>query len=210
MLRKAAREQLAGRSHLNIVDVGCGHKPFYPFFAPYAGSYIGTDVADFSGVVDRICPAEKLDVDSEWADLTLCLSVLEHVDDPGKAVQELRRVTKQGGIVFSSTHGCFPWHPYPQDHWRWTQTGLGLLFTRTGGFAEVHVEATHGSIAHIFFLLAHYISLWCQWKPYRRWLRNPSVQIVNRLGERLDKRYPSLADVRQEVTAIPEFFVIAR
>jgi SAM-dependent methyltransferase len=141
---------------LNILDVGCGQKPFYPFLKSFIGSYIGTDITKDNPLVDKVCPSEHLDIDNEWADVVLCLSVLEHVDDPVQTVKELFRVVKLDGVVFASTHGFFPWHPYPQDHWRWTQTGLPILFKLHGGFLSVRLFSTRGTVSACFFLLAHY------------------------------------------------------
>ena len=211
-LRKVIETELAGKSDLNILDVGCGQKPFYPFFKPYARSYVGTDIIKDSPLVDKVCPVEALDVEDESADVVICLSVLEHVDDPAQAVSELYRVVRPGGVVFATTHGCFPWHPYPQDHWRWTQTGLPLLFTK-GGFGSVRLFATRGTLSGMFFLLAHYVQLWAsrgRGRRFKQRARRPLTIAVNRIGEYLDAKTPILHDVNQHVTAIPEFFVIAR
>ena len=209
-LLKAINSELAGKKDLNILDVGCGEKPFLPFFKPYFKLYIGTDIIKNSPLVDKVCPAEALDFDDEWADVVLCLSVLEHVDDPAKAVQELFRVAKPGGVVFASTHGFFPWHPYPQDHWRWTQTGLPLLFKRNGDFASIQIYATRGTLSAIFFLLAHYTYGLTGSNVIARVLRRPLTVLVNKLGEFLDNMTPSLKDINRHVTAIPEFFIIAK
>ena len=212
-LRQVVETELAGRSDLDILDVGCGRKPFYPFFASRARSYIGTDVMPDNPMVDKVCPVEALDVEDESADVVICLSVLEHVDDPAQAVRELYRVVKPGGVVLVTTHGCFPWHPYPQDHWRWTQTGLPLLFRKDGGFSDVRLFATRGTMSGIFFLLAHYVQLWTSqgrgWRIKQR-IRRPLTMLVNRVGEYVDAKTPSLHDVTRHVTAIPEFFVVAR
>ena len=39
-LKKAIDLELKGKSGLNILDVGCGHKPFYPFLKKYSKTYI--------------------------------------------------------------------------------------------------------------------------------------------------------------------------
>lgn len=208
-LCRAIALKLPGKRELNILDVGCGSKPFYPFLKPFARTYIGTDIIENHPWVDIVCPAERIDVEDAWADLVLCLSVLEHVDDPLQAVRELGRVVKPDGIVFASTHGCFPWHPYPQDHWRWTQTGLPLLFKRYGSFSSVQVFATRGTVSGIFFLLAHYAYRWASHGCVKPFLRRPLTLFVNRLGEFLDRKTPGLHDLNRHVTAIPEFFVIA-
>lgn len=209
-LRKAIELELTGKKELSILDVGCGQKPFYPFLKPFAKSYIGTDIIKDSPLVDKVCPVEDLDIEDGWADLVLCLSVLEHVSDPIKSVRELYRVVKPDGVVFASTHGCFPWHPYPQDHWRWTQTGLPLLFKEHGGFSSVHIFATRGTLSGCFFLLAHYTYGWASGNIIKRPLRYPLTSLVNIMGEFLDKMTPGLHDINRHVTAIPEFFVIAK
>lgn len=209
-LRVAIAQELSGKRDLDILDVGCGQKPFYPFFKPYCRSYIGTDIMKDNPMVDRVCPVEALAAEDESADVVICLSVLEHVDDPAQAVKELFRVVKPDGVVFASTHGCFPWHPYPQDHWRWTQTGLPLLFKQQGGFRSVQLSATRGTISGMFFLLAHYASMWAGAKRWRAVLRKPLTVVANKVGEFLDNRTQLLHDVDQHVTAIPEFFVIAK
>jgi 2-polyprenyl-3-methyl-5-hydroxy-6-metoxy-1,4-benzoquinol methylase len=210
-LRKVIETELAGKTDLDILDIGCGQKPFYPFFQAISKSYIGTDIMADNPMVDRVCPSEALAVDDESMDVVICLSVLEHVDDPVQAVKELHRVVRPTGVVFATTHGCFPWHPHPQDHWRWTQTGLPLLFERYGGFRDVRLFATRGTMSGIFFLLAHYVGLWSgKGRNWRHRVRRPLTRLVNRVGEYVDARTPILWDVNQIVTAIPEFFIIAR
>ena len=208
-LQKAIKKELPGRKDLNILDVGSGRKPFYPFLKTFSKSYIGTDIFD-GPLVDKVCPAERLDVEDKWADVVLCLSVLEHVDDPIQAVKELYRVVNTEGVVFASTHGFFPWHPYPQDHWRWTQTGLPLLFKQYGGFPTVEIFATRGSLSGCFFLFAHYIYQWAGKNRFKRFFRRPLTILINKIGEVLDRQTPGLKDINRHVTAIPEFFIIAK
>ncbi len=209
-IRKAIRQELVDKKNLNILDVGCGQKPFYPFLKPFAKEYIGTDVIKGSPLIDKVCPAEQLDIENEWADVVICLSVLEHVDDPILAVKELFRVVKKDGVVLISTHGSFPWHPYPQDHWRWTQTGLPLLLKRNGGFKSVELFATRGTISGCFFLFAHYAYAGTSRNYALRLIRSPLTVMINKVGECLDEWFAALRDVNRPVTAIPEFFVIAK
>ena len=209
-LQKVITTRLVGMRELDILDVGCGQKPFYPFLRNHCRRYVGTDMVATGHLVDIVAQAESLAVPSDSFDLVLELSVLEHVDDPHKAVAELHRVLRRGGMVFASTHGFFPWHPSPQDHWRWTQTGLRLLFTRHGHFADVEIFPTRGTVSGVFFLLAHYLYRYCSIKRWRRPFRGPLTTTANLLGEVLDRATPSLHDMDTPVTALPEFFVVAR
>src|SRR4051794_32763285 len=95
-LRAEARSA-AANGRYRVLDVGCGGKPYYPFFVPYAAEYVGVDVgnpaAELEGAV------EALPVEDGAFDVVLCTQVLEHVADPALAVRELARVTAPGGRV---------------------------------------------------------------------------------------------------------------
>lgn len=58
----------------------------------------------------------------------VCLSTLEHVADPFKAVRRLRMAMRPGGLCIVSVPFQFPHHPSPVDHWRFSPTGLEQLF----------------------------------------------------------------------------------
>ena len=82
-LQREARRAADELGSYSVLDVGCGAKPYYPFFAPYASSYVGVDrqnpAAELEGTAEDV-PAE----DGTF-DLVLCTQVLEHVDDPAAA-----------------------------------------------------------------------------------------------------------------------------
>ena len=105
-------------------------EPYYPFFAERASEYIGVDVVP-QPAAELVGRVEELPVEDGAFDLVLCTQVLEHCDDPARAVAELRRVTAPGGRVLASTHGVQVYHPSPQDYWRWTYAGLERLFAET-------------------------------------------------------------------------------
>ena len=52
------------------------------------------------------------------------MQVLEHVRDLGAYFREIRRLLSDDGILYLSTHGSWLYHPHPEDHRRWTSTGL--------------------------------------------------------------------------------------
>ena len=110
-----------------VLDVGCGVKPYQPYFAPWATSYVGVDLAG-NPAADLAGTVEALPVEDGSFDVVLCNQVLEHCDDPAQAVRELHRVAAPGGRVLASTHGVMVYHPSPNDLWRWTHAGLERLF----------------------------------------------------------------------------------
>src|SRR5262249_60491977 len=94
--------------------------------------------------------------------VVLCTQVLEHGGDPAAAVRELRRVLRPGGCALVSTHGVYPYHPNPDDLWRWTHEGLARLFRGSADWSSVTVSAGSGTTAcgamgvgHLVDLLFH-------------------------------------------------------
>lgn len=58
----------------------------------------------------------------------VCLSTLEHVREPAVAVEEFRKSLAPGGVVIVSVPWQFPYHPSPEDYWRFSPAALRVLF----------------------------------------------------------------------------------
>lgn len=176
-----------------MLDVGCGIKPYYPYFAPHASEYVGVDIdnpaADLEGT------AESLPVPDGSFDLVLCTQVLEHSPDPDRAIRELWRVTAPGGRVLASTHGVQCYHPAPEDNWRWTHTGLERLFRRNGEWQTVTVTPAGGIASALAALTVLYVDL-----LFRRARLGPVgrglVWLLNSAAAALDRRFAGLREPR--------------
>jgi SAM-dependent methyltransferase len=199
---RAQADELRGSSP-RLLDVGCGVKPYYPFFAGVVSEYVGVDVVE-NPAAELLGPVEALPVEDASFDVVLCTQVLEHCDDPAQAVRELRRVIRPGGRVLASTHGVQVYHPSPADYWRWTHEGLHRLFTTSAGWSTVAVEPAAGTGSALAMLLGTYVEIALR----RSVLARPPVWALNRLGAALDARVPSL---REPVpgSLIPNLHVVA-
>jgi SAM-dependent methyltransferase len=189
LLTWLAAQDLAER---RVLDVGCGDRPYDPLLAG-AAEMVGFDRpgnphADLHGSIESI-PA-----DAASFDVVLCLQVLEHVSDPAQAVRELRRVVRPGGVVLATTHGVYPFHPNPEDLWRWTQTGLERLFAENGEWSSVTVAPGAGTALTVAMLVAHLADLFFK-RARVRPLGIPLVYGLNAAGETLDRAVPSLRAV---------------
>jgi SAM-dependent methyltransferase len=201
---RRAQEELGA---YRVLDVGCGTKPYEPLFSPFAASYIGVDPvenphAELRGSV------EALPVEDGSFDVVLCNQVLEHCDDPARAVRELRRATAPRGRVLASTHGVMPYHPSPTDFWRWTHAGLEKLFLESADWASVRVTPASGTTACIGMIFAMNLDLALRRLRAGR-LSKPLVTTVNRAAEAIDRRSPRLREPTQPGTLFANFHVVA-
>ena len=190
-IRKPLLDWLASQpvAGLELLDVGCGDRPYEQLLGG-AARVVGFDVpgnahADLHGSIDA------LPVEDASFDVVLCLQVLEHVPDPAAAVRELRRVVRPGGRVLVSTHGIYPYHPNPEDLWRWTHSGLERLFRENGDWSSVSVRAGAGTAGTVAMLVAHLVDLLCK-RARVRTIGRPVVALLNGGGEALDRAVPLL------------------
>lgn len=103
------------------------------------GAWLGVDMQPGLGV-DQVADIHALP--AEWGgrfSAVLCSEVLEHVRRPWLALPELRRVIRPGGSIVVTTLTCFHIHGYPDDYYRYTDSGLrGLL--EDAGFTDIQTE----------------------------------------------------------------------
>jgi SAM-dependent methyltransferase len=171
---------------LRVLDVGCGDRPYAELFPDATGFDVPRNPhADLHGSL------EAIPVEDASFDLVLCLQVLEHVPDPGAAVRELRRVVRPGGRVLLSTHGVYPFHPNPEDLWRWTHQGLERLFFTNAEWASVTVRPGAGTAGTLAMINAHVLDLLLK-RLHVRALGAPLVALLNTVGEALDDAVPVL------------------
>ena len=174
-LLKSSVDQYIRGQDAAILDVGCGKKPYQPFFLGKSSIYVGTDIRQ-SGFVDVICSGEKLPFTDNTFSAILSTQVLEHISEPKMMVDESFRVLKQGGLLFLSTHGNWPVHEAPQDYWRWTEYGLRKLLNSNH---DCNINACGDSIVSILQLLELYI-------PSKS-LGSIIIFALNKLGDLLDR-----------------------
>jgi SAM-dependent methyltransferase len=205
-LAAEARRAHADLGAFSVLDVGCGQKPYRPLFAPYLTTYVGVDPVDNPHAELR-GSVEALPVEDAAADVVLCIQVLEHSDDPSRAVAELARATRPGGRVLASTHGVMAYHPSPADYWRWTHAGLEKLFADNAEWESVRVTPASGTTACLGMIASLYIDLGARRAGVGA-LAKPLVAGINTVAGAIDAR-ASLLREPGPGTLFANFHVVA-
>jgi SAM-dependent methyltransferase len=160
-----------------VLDLGCGDKPYYPYFHGHCSEFVGVDLRA-SLLVDLVYDG-SVNLSDEYFDLIICTQVLEHTRDPFKLSSEIWRLLKRGGRAFVSVPFTWHYHPWPKDYWRFTSDGLEVLFER---FAECRIDrdcdTVHTVLHELGFLLIR-----------TGYARAPLLRLLNRLG-RLSRVFP--------------------
>ncbi len=124
--------------------------------------YINLDLFGVAGV-NVAADAEYLPFPAGIFQRVECDAVLEHVRDPEKVMDEIRRVLAPGGYVHLVTPFCHPFHEYPKDFRRFTLDGLKEL----AGPLEVVAEGWRtGPTATLLVIGIEYVKLLL---PFRAW-----------------------------------------
>jgi SAM-dependent methyltransferase len=120
----AARLSLLGTKPI-VLDVGCGDKPFASLLR---GVYhVGTDLFP-SSAADVLADNAMLPVRDNSVDGVLASETLEHTFDYDRAIDEMIRVCKDGGLLFISVPFMHPIHNPPYDFQRFTSYRLMHAF----------------------------------------------------------------------------------
>jgi SAM-dependent methyltransferase len=166
-----------------VVDLGAGNDayrtPYYVEIAQYLNAHprtgrqrIGEFGAASNGVIRGLLAAfgheeythlpypkyDLLDLGNlpkASFDIVILEQVLEHLPNPFRAAERLRRILAPGGIVIVPTVLLYPMHYLDagdkQDFFRYTPLGLRAVFAAY----EVHLATAYGSLPFVQHLSEH-------------------------------------------------------
>ncbi len=69
---------------------------------------------------------------SQAFNTVILVSVLEHTNNPYKVSDALFAILKPGGWLFNSVPFLFPYHPAPEDNWRFSPLTLRRIHEQSG------------------------------------------------------------------------------
>ena len=127
-----------------VLDAGCGFKPWQEFFSDNT-RYIGVDYSSEWSTPEALASVDHLPFADNYFDAIICSEVLEHTRYPENCINELKRVCKNGGLIYISTPFCFPEHGVPYDFQRPTQYFYRDVFKNDEIVALKQTSSTMGS-----------------------------------------------------------------
>ena len=125
---RAALDRIVLQPGARLLDAGCGSGRTLDELARY-GRVAGVDAnpeaverARRRGHRDvRVARVEELPFRAESFDVVTCLDVVEHTPDDGATLAELRRVTREGGVLLVTVpayQSLWSWHDVVNLHFR--------------------------------------------------------------------------------------------
>jgi SAM-dependent methyltransferase len=137
----------------DLIDLGCGTKPYELVFTPYINSYFGVDFeptmdSNFgeSTKADLYANCISTGIEAEKYDTLLSTQVLEHVFETQEFVKESYRLLKPNGIGIFTVPFSWQLHSEPYDYYRFTCYSLEKLFI-DAGFQILSIEPMEGAYA---------------------------------------------------------------
>jgi len=148
-----AIQNLAPSISGNILDFGCGSKP-YEFLFSGAASYLGVDLKGaghdhVDSKVDVFYDGKLLPFPDEAFDAVVSFEVFEHVFNLSDVLAEIRRVTKPSGTLLISIPFAWHEHEQPYDFARYTSFGITHILSKLG-YEVVTVKKTTTHILATF------------------------------------------------------------
>ena len=116
-LRDAAARNLHGR----LVDIGCGTKPYADMFRASVDEHVGVDheaSPHDTSQLDLFGSAYEIPAPDASFDCAVSTAVLEHLEEPERALRECHRVLKPGAAAIYSVPFIWHIHEAPRDLYR--------------------------------------------------------------------------------------------
>jgi SAM-dependent methyltransferase/uncharacterized protein YbaR (Trm112 family) len=137
-----AKHLLSKEANPKVLVIGCGNlgQGLTSLLAYSSIELVESDVS-FGNRTEVICDAHNLPFVENSFDGVIIQAVLEHVVDPYRCVDEIYRVLKEGGLVYSETPFMQQVHMGKYDFTRFTHLGHRRLFRR---FEEIDSGAVGG------------------------------------------------------------------
>jgi SAM-dependent methyltransferase len=118
-----------------VLDAGAGEGQYARYFGKLR--YCGVDLAvgdaawDY-GRLDAVADLGALPFRDATFDAAVHIVTIEHLQEPGRALEEMARTLAPGGLLLVAAPHEWEVHQAPHDYFRYTRHGLEYLLKRAG------------------------------------------------------------------------------
>ena len=168
LVRRLIQRLSGSTSYRRILDAGCGTGGTLDAVADLGEAWgvdISPDALDFCrgrGHTNlKLCSADALDFPDASFDVVLSCDVLEHLDDDGKALREIRRVLRPGGYGIITV---------PAHKWLWSDHDIALEHRRRYSSGELRgkLKAANFRIVRFSYAVSMMFPALIGFRVYRR------------------------------------------
>lgn len=135
-------KELTGR----VVELGCEKKYRHSRYFPNASEVICTNI---DREYDEYLDITDMPFEDGSQDAYVCISVLEHVPEVGKALSEIDRTLKVGGKLLMTVPFAYPRHDV-KDYWRLSESAYEDFLHDYEVKAFVHLGGRISTIVDVF------------------------------------------------------------
>jgi SAM-dependent methyltransferase len=108
--------------------------------------------------VEIVGSVENIPLESNSTAGVLFQGVIEHIDNPKKAIEEISRILKPGGYVYVEAPFLQHFHYDPVDHYRFTDDGLKKIFEQSN-FEVIDYGSLYGPSAVLADVVIEYMAV---------------------------------------------------
>jgi SAM-dependent methyltransferase len=116
---------------------------------------LNVDITSYENV-DIIADGFNLPFKSNSVDAILNIVILEHVPNPECVINEIHRVLKNGGVVYTVVPFIQGYHASPYDYKRWTSSGVLNLHSN---FTLIESGVGGGPTSGFIWILTEWLAL---------------------------------------------------
>lgn len=153
-------KQLAPLISGDILDFGCGSKPYENLFKN-AKTYLGCDIkisghSHKDSKIGQFYDGKDLPFENSSFDAVVSFEVFEHIFNLPEILLEINRVIKPNGYLLVTVPFAWGEHEIPFDFARYTSFGITHVLSNTG-FEVVEIKKTTTYVLAVFQMLIAYL-----------------------------------------------------
>lgn len=146
-LKKFIKRNVTGKNRV-VLNLGSGNSNL-------SDGITNVDMFPYDNI-DLTCDIQHLPLLNNSIDIIITMAVLEHVPEPELVLNEIRRVFKDGGIVYTFFPFIQGFHASPDDYSRLTEEGIKRLFS---DFEIIEVTPGSGPTSGFLWIFQEWLAI---------------------------------------------------